>query len=452
MLLGAAMVFLGVIRPASAAVQEDWQAYPNQTDKNYFWVYTKNNLPNVNLFGTGTDSNGHPYFSIGGYTILNQFYLMNASSTPQSLPHYEDGWNFWYFANKTAGTDSAFYYEDGLGSYHHSDVSLSAGYSVAGDTIYTFKFNGVSNAYTSPETWFEIVPPRVSNKIYAFVYTDADLSYIDTEAELYAYLNNLLPHDDIIFSAPLGSQVGSAPQNPFFYANYSISTTTSWNAFRLKVNQFPFSTSTAPLATFYSDTYLDHGNYQTGTSSIPIQTLIGTLQAGKYSYTAEFLSKEHSTGQTLQEGGYNFSTFWFWLGLTSGNPYIYPLASTTASSTPMDLCVGLERPASIFNVVEGVQWALCNVANWLFVPSGVSVQNYQDLTITFQEKAPFAYFFAVKNSLNSLSATGTPAYVLSSTTGAIGTTIFTPLKTGLTWLLWLIFGIFCIKRIAKFDF
>ncbi len=128
---------------------------------------------------------------------------------------------------------------------------------------------------------------------------------------------------------------------------------------------------------------------------------------------------------------------------------VYPLA--TASTTPLALCAGIE-PSSAFDVVGGVQWGLCNIAQWLFVPSSVSVQNFQSLGTTFEQKAPFAYFYLIKNALNALSASSTPAFTLASTTGALNTSIFQPLKTGLAWILWLIFGVWCIKRIAKFDF
>ncbi len=109
-------------------------------------------------------------------------------------------------------------------------------------------------------------------------------------------------------------------------------------------------------------------------------------------------------------------------------------------------------PESIFDVYNGTKKALCEMSQFLFVPATTSVANFQNLTTTFQQKAPFAYFYAISDTLSSLSSTSTPAFTLATTTGALNTSIFQPLKTGLTWILWLMFGVFCIKRIAKFDF
>ena len=131
---------------------------------------------------------------------------------------------------------------------------------------------------------------------------------------------------------------------------------------------------------------------------------------------------------------------------TSTNPY-----PVTGTSTALNLCLNI-KPTSNFDVIGGIQFGLCNVFQWLFFPSSVSTDSFQSLTTTFQSKAPFAYFYSITGALNSLSATATPAFSLSTSTGALDTTIFQPLKTGLIWLLWIMFAVFCIKRIAKFDF
>ena len=130
----------------------------------------------------------------------------------------------------------------------------------------------------------------------------------------------------------------------------------------------------------------------------------------------------------------------------------HSIAGYSTSSVPFYLCSGMKRPTNIFDVVNGVEWAGCNLANWLFVPSDTSVADFQSVSDTFQGKAPFAYFFVVKNSFSSLSSSSTPAFLLSNSTGAFGTTIFQPLKTGLIWILWIVFGLWFIKRISKFDF
>jgi hypothetical protein len=129
----------------------------------------------------------------------------------------------------------------------------------------------------------------------------------------------------------------------------------------------------------------------------------------------------------------------------------YPLTGN-ASTTPMTLCEGIS-PSSATDIMGGIQWGLCNVAQWLFVPDDVSVDNFQSLTVSFRQKTPFAYLYTVVDALSGLSGSSTPAFYLSaSSTGALNTSIFSPIKTGLNWILWIMFGVFCIKRIGKFDF
>jgi hypothetical protein len=252
--------------------------------------------------------------------------------------------------------------------------------------------------------------------------------------------------DEINFTAPL-NYLGQPPQSPYFLGDYSIATSSNWNTIRIKLSQWRYATSSAPLFVNYFDTALDYGTYQSGTSSLPFLTYFGTFHDGYYNYDAEFTSKNWSTNETISEGGYSLLPYWFWVGLTEANPYVLPFASTT----PVELCDNIE-PESVFDVVNGVQLAICKMTDWLFFPSDFSVQHFQNLSPIIQQKAPFAYFYSVKDSLNNLSASSTPAFALASSTGALNTAIFQPLKTGLTWILWILFAFWCIKRVAKFDF
>jgi len=84
------------------------------------------------------------------------------------------------------------------------------------------------------------------------------------------------------------------------------------------------------------------------------------------------------------------------------------------------------------------------------VPTSTSLNQFSNLKDLITTKPPFGYWTSIKNYLNNLSSTSTPAFTLTAEIGNI--TIFNTLKTGLTWILWLFFGFWIIKRIAKFDF
>jgi hypothetical protein len=97
----------------------------------------------------------------------------------------------------------------------------------------------------------------------------------------------------------------------------------------------------------------------------------------------------------------------------------------------------------------GVGNAVCRALEYIFKPDILNFQNFSNLKTILETKAPFSYFYSIKNSLNFLSSTSTPAFVLADT-GGINTGIFQPLKTGLSWILWIFFAFWAIRRIGNF--
>ena len=106
--------------------------------------------------------------------------------------------------------------------------------------------------------------------------------------------------------------------------------------------------------------------------------------------------------------------------------------------------------AETCNNLGTIAGSFCKVLTYLFVPTSASLTQYSNLKDMLILKPPFGYWNSIKTDLNNLTATGTPAFSLTSQLQNI--TIFATLKTGLTWILWLIFGIWVIIRIARFDF
>jgi hypothetical protein len=115
-----------------------------------------------------------------------------------------------------------------------------------------------------------------------------------------------------------------------------------------------------------------------------------------------------------------------------------------ASTTPLTLPAGTCENLDVFS------GALCKVITFLFVPSSTALTQFSNLKDLIATKPPFGYWTSIKNYLNNLNSTSTPAFTLTAEIGNIG--IFDTLKTGLAWVLWLFFGFWVIKRIARFDF
>jgi len=112
---------------------------------------------------------------------------------------------------------------------------------------------------------------------------------------------------------------------------------------------------------------------------------------------------------------------------------------------------GITLPAGTCDDLGTIAGALCRVITYLFVPTETSLNKFTQLKDIIANKPPFGYFTSVKNYLNNLNATSTPAFTFAEM-GAINLSIFQPLKTGLTWILWIFFAFWVIKRIGVFIF
>jgi hypothetical protein len=88
---------------------------------------------------------------------------------------------------------------------------------------------------------------------------------------------------------------------------------------------------------------------------------------------------------------------------------------------------------------------------WLFRPQQSSLEQFTTLQTTMESKAPFAYFVTIKNALSGLSGSSTPAFSLAGST-AVTNSFFNPLKIGLTWILWIVFAFWVIRKISNFNF
>jgi hypothetical protein len=84
----------------------------------------------------------------------------------------------------------------------------------------------------------------------------------------------------------------------------------------------------------------------------------------------------------------------------------------------------------------------------LFYPSQGSIQQYGSLYAKVIKKPPFGYVVEVNSALMGLNDTGTQAFTLVEMP-ILMTDIFTPIKTGLTWVLWVAFIFVLFHRLKN---
>lgn len=109
--------------------------------------------------------------------------------------------------------------------------------------------------------------------------------------------------------------------------------------------------------------------------------------------------------------------------------------STTATSTPSDCQI----------------WKLSDCINYLFIPDpdGLAFVKFSQMKETLMRKPPFGYFAQISSALTNASTT-------TASTTPVGITvvasILSPLRTGLSLLLWFMLLLWIFHRIRKFEF
>jgi hypothetical protein len=87
----------------------------------------------------------------------------------------------------------------------------------------------------------------------------------------------------------------------------------------------------------------------------------------------------------------------------------------------------------------------------LFIPSNGSVWQFQALKTDLENKPPFGYFNSFREVIDNLS-TSTASAIPFPDLSLANEQVFTPLKTGISWLLWFMFGFWGFDKFRNFKF
>ena len=91
-----------------------------------------------------------------------------------------------------------------------------------------------------------------------------------------------------------------------------------------------------------------------------------------------------------------------------------------------------------------------NALVFAFVPAESSFDRFITLKDQLINKPPFGYFALLADGLSGLNATSSSAFTLA-TEDNITNVIFDPIKTGLSWLLFVFFGVWLYKRVVTIQ-
>jgi len=94
---------------------------------------------------------------------------------------------------------------------------------------------------------------------------------------------------------------------------------------------------------------------------------------------------------------------------------------------------------------------LCGMASYLLIPSPESVARMVSIKDLVAEKPPLGYFTLIRASLLNLAVGSSSQQLLSSSTAADLDGVFSPLRTGISALLWIAFAYWVVHKISTMD-
>lgn len=147
------------------------------------------------------------------------------------------------------------------------------------------------------------------------------------------------------------------------------------------------------------------------------------------------------TGEIPYSGG-NYGTY-------------YPTSTPTSTATSSEWVITCDPNDPLFtrSICQISKWVLdgiVGILKFLFIPSSESLSNFVGLGDIIKNKAPIGYFYSIKSALNNVAATSSLAFDLATSTAALAP-VLTPIKTGITFILWFVFCFWIFNRIRKLE-
>lgn len=233
------------------------------------------------------------------------------------------------------------------------------------------------------------------------------------------------------------------------------------------------STSASPLPyTFSMTMFLNPTDFTNGSTTIDYSLInrdYGGVLTGSFVATTSGTQTFSGTVNTSNQNGFYQGVWSVHLPITCGNGLTGGCFSSTLS-TSTSFVLGYSSIKTINQEFENAtttvsdcsqytsltdpNYYLCPVVTktlaglrWLFMPDSASIESVFSLFDTIQAKAPAGYFFQLKNAINGITASGTPAITYEIPTD-IQTNLFSPIRTALEWILWFFFA-FNFYKILK---
>lgn len=148
----------------------------------------------------------------------------------------------------------------------------------------------------------------------------------------------------------------------------------------------------------------------------------------------------YAQARLFEFGGVNLATS------TAISFYVSPFVTT---STAAYSC--LDAATSTCNGLGFIAEPICKVAFCAFVPPPTAFNQFLSLKTQLEKKPPFGFYSAIKDSFNNLNNGTTTLLLISTSSLAAFSAVFTPLNVGLGIIFWLLLAFYIIKRVREFE-
>lgn len=325
--------------------------------------------------------------------------------------------------------------------HYHNQSGSNRSLPVAGGDIFTLNGKSVklrTGNITAGDTCASNIYYPNTDRLWFVVITDEDLSYINTEAEVYQYMDILNARyfaekygTDLIMGVlainnpvNLGTEASTTINFNFDYLNSGIGSTTA-DIYKIRL----FDSISNLLAYEF-------------TGSLPSGEM-GNISVDQIIPVAGTYRLDISLFNTTED---------YYMGMAK------QLTFSVLNNSYMDNIVGLSDPNNWANLL-GLATTTCDIYNisgcfqnaliFAFFPSSTTTFNgFIDLKNELQKKYPFGYVSVVGGQLLRLSASGGGSLTSDEN---ISDLIFTPLRAGLSIILWIAFALSMFNRVRKFE-
>lgn len=235
--------------------------------------------------------------------------------------------------------------------------------------------------------------------------------------------------NSINFTSPIGLQEETAPFLLTWQGDYSIaSSSVYWTEIEIELTHYSppeYNTSTIDSYFIAFQNAQNKGGGNFDTFGYPVID-------GLYTYRARFVWSIFDYTASTTAWLYDNGAYWsFSVGVEGGG---------LPSMDDYDFLK--EDFGYLGNMFR-------DVLLWLFKPSANVLDYWKTIKDDVADKPPFGYYSLIKESFDNLSSQSTPAFSLMTATST-SSYIFDPLKTGLQWIFWILFGVWFIKRFVHF--